>query len=95
MFSKMTEKQPTLEQLNKYHRTNRVKILLNIVLIIVVCLTVIYLTLQISTIKELAHDPCRICEAKTGGLCVSKYSITALQNAAKQQPMVLNFSFGK
>lgn len=59
----------TEELLKKKIRSNQIKIVADIFLIMILLAIGLYLYFNIEEFKTLGKDVCRLCEAKTGGFC--------------------------
>lgn len=48
-----------------------INIILDVIVIILVSVALIYFYVHLQEFKTLSSDVCRLCEAKTGGICQS------------------------
>lgn len=60
-----------IELLKKKIRINRMKLVSDMILIFIFVLIGLYIYFEIENFKALGGDVCRMCEEKTGGVCVS------------------------
>lgn len=60
--------------------SNRMKLVADIILIIVLVGIFSYIYSEIENFKTLNNDVCRLCEQSTGGTCAKFYNFTAEKN---------------
>lgn len=59
-----------LQMKEKILKSNRFKVVTNIILIIVLVLIAIYVIVNIESFKTLSSDVCALCMNKTGATCI-------------------------
>lgn len=82
----------TEELLKRKIKSNRIKIIADVVLIVVLLGIVLYIYSEIENFKALGTDVCRLCEEKTGGQCLKGYGVTQQCPVCKQEAPQINFS---
>lgn len=78
--------------LRKSIRSNRIKIVADIILIIVILGIGWYVYSEIDNFKLLGSDVCRLCEEKTGGKCMKGYGVTQTCPPCKDRTLQFNLS---
>lgn len=71
--------QPSQEEilLRKKIKSNRIKIIMDVTVIVIILGIGFYVWNNIEAFKALGSDVCRLCEQKTGGLCTMAVKVSS------------------